>query len=364
MYCAAGLILFFSCANGPKVIQIETECIPSAPPVNRVTLCAVGDNLIHIEIINDSRTENGGFDFSPLYTYIKPQIKNADIAFINMETISAGVEFGISGYPKFNAPIELGDAVLDVGFNVINQATNHSLDKGEAALRKMLAFWESKKTICIGAFSSEKKRSTPVIIEKNNITFGFLSYTYGTNNEALPDNSPYLVSLIDTKVMKREIAALRPLCDYLVVSMHWGEEYRTIPNVSQEKLAQFLAEQNVDLVLGHHPHVLEEVRLIKRPDNSYMPVYFSLGNFISAQKNPETMLGGMAHVIIEKNETSTRTVLYELIPLVTHYEKNDKGFRVIPLADYTEELAVRHGIGPLNIEKIRKKFTLIKEGKW
>jgi poly-gamma-glutamate synthesis protein (capsule biosynthesis protein) len=372
IFCIAYTVLIISCADSPQVIERDvvpqpqnpeaTEIVEPEPPVNRVTFCAVGDNLIHIEIINDARTENGGFDFSPVYTYIKPQIENADIAFINMETISAGTEFGISGYPKFNAPVELGEAVFDVGFNIVNYATNHSLDKGEAALRKTLAFWESKNIIALGAFTDEKKRSTPVRMKINNITFGFLSYTYGTNDLPLPDDSPYLVALIDTNVMQREIAALRPLCDYLVVSMHWGEEFRASPNEFQEKLAQFLAEQKVDLVLGHHPHVLEEVRMIKRPDNGYMLCFFSLGNFISAQKVSDTMLGGMARVIIEKNGETTQTVSYELIPLVTHYDKHDKDFRVIPLVDYTEELAARHGLGPLNIPELYNSFTLIKEG--
>jgi poly-gamma-glutamate synthesis protein (capsule biosynthesis protein) len=363
------LLLFVSCAGNPRVIQSDETTVvsesASLPAQNKVTLCAVGDNLIHIEIIDDARapdgTPSGGFDFSPIYAQIKPQIESADIAFINMETISAGAEFGFSGYPTFNAPTELGDAVYDTGFDIVNHATNHALDKGAAALRKMIDFWEERNITYLGVFADEKKRAAPVIINKNNISFGFLSYTYGTNGLPLPKDSPYLVALIDTEVMAREIAALRPLCDYLIVSMHWGDEYETVPNASQEKLAQFLAEQNVDMVLGHHPHVLQEVRAVKRPDGVSMVVFFSLGNFVSAQKNPQTMLGGMARVVVEKADKTAQTSAFELIPLVTHYEKDGSGFRVIPLADYTEELALRHGVGVLDIVKMRERITAISD---
>jgi poly-gamma-glutamate synthesis protein (capsule biosynthesis protein) len=368
--CAA----LFSCADTPQSILSDIAVIPDAeslPPSSlplpvlqpppSLELAAVGDNLIHIQIVTSSlvsREDGPAYDFSPIYQYIKEDIARADVAFINQETLFAGEQFGISGYPQFNAPVELGQTVIDLGFDVVNHATNHIMDKGEAAVRATIDYWDSRPYMAyLGIHKSQEARNRPVIIEKNGIRLGFLAYTYGTNGLPVPRNAPYLVSLTDTDIMAKEIDALRPLCDYLIVSMHWGDEYDHKPTRRQEELTLFLAEHTVDLVLGHHPHVLQEMRSVKRPDGGEMLVYFSLGNFVSAQNRLSTLLGGMAKVTLVKEGGVVRWTTASLVPIVTHYEKGYTGFRVYRFEDYTGELAAHHGSGVMDLERLRE--TLI-----
>jgi hypothetical protein len=223
--------------------------------------------------------------------------------------------------------------------------------------------------VCGGRYGLASKDTTPGAIlaafknlsekaPKNGFTVGFLSYTYGTNGLPVPKAAPYLVSLTDTEIMRREIAALRPLCEYLVVSMHWGDEYTHTPTKRQEELAALLAELKVDLVIGHHPHVLQEMRLVKRPDGGEMLVFFSLGNFLSAQTSFATLLGGLATVRLERHNGAIRLTTATLEPLVTHYEPGYTNFRVYRLADYTPDHAARHA-AILTPSRLHALFTTV-----
>jgi poly-gamma-glutamate synthesis protein (capsule biosynthesis protein) len=312
-------------------------------------MIAVGDNLIHRELINDARTETDDvFDFDKYYTQVAPLIRSADIAFINQETLIAGKDFGYSGYPAFNGPKDIGRTLVRLGFDVVNHATNHAMDKGERAVFEVLDFWDRQKSVLVLGINRSAEIREDVsrnIIVKNGISVGFLAYTYGTNGVPLPKDKPFLVSLIDTEVMAREIDALRPLCDFLVVSMHWGNEYEQTPSRRQQELARFLAARNVDLVIGHHPHVLQPLAAITHERAGPMVCFFSLGNFLSAQNQPPRLLGGMMRVVIKKTAAPPHTVTVEeaeLLPLVTHYEAGYRNFGVYPLDEYTEALAARH----------------------
>jgi poly-gamma-glutamate synthesis protein (capsule biosynthesis protein) len=158
----------------------------------------------------------------------------------------------------------------------------------------------------------------------------------------VPRDKPYLVSLIDKKIMETEIAALRPLCDVLVVSMHWGEEYRNRPSGEQEELARFLAGRDVDLILGHHPHVLQPYEYLDRPGGGKTLCFYSLGNFLSGQQTTSTQLGGLAYVRIKKFKGRVKIDRAGIIPLVNHYERGFDRFRVYPLFSYTGDLAEKH----------------------
>ena len=329
----------------------EDKEIILQPEPNFLTIIAAGDNLYHIVMIRDG--EDG--DYENAYTEIRPLVEKADIAFINQETVLGGKDFGFSGYPQFNSPQALGRAIAAVGFNVVNQANNHTMDKGEKAVFATMDFWDTIPEITVlGIHRSEEQRALPRLIEKNNITLGFLSYTYGTNGIPVPKDKPYLVSLINTEIMKKEIEAVRPLCDFLVVSMHWGEEYQHNYNKTQENLAAFLAEHGVDLVIGHHPHFVQPVEYIQRPDGKFMLCFYSLGNFLSAQTQTGTLLGAMAYVKL-KSENGTEIEITEAgaIPVVTHYERDFQGMKVYPLYEYSEELTEKH-----RINRDKKELTM------
>jgi poly-gamma-glutamate synthesis protein (capsule biosynthesis protein) len=325
------------------VIPAAGEAQPAEQEPRRLTMVAVGDNLFHEPILSYFYRE-GRYNFEPLYEFIKPYIEKADIAFVNQETVLGTSDY--SGYPLFNTPREAGAALAAVGFDVVNHATNHIMDKGENGIRSTISYWEGVPGIkYLGIYPSEEARNENLcIIEKNNIRVGFLAYTYGTNYIPLPKGKLYLVSLIDTDKMARDIDRLREQCDFLAVSMHWGNEYEQKPSAAQEKLAAFLAAHKVDLVIGHHPHVLQPMVKIKRPDGGDMLVYYSLGNFSSAHVRPDKpiLMGGLMYIELEKNGQSIEVKNPLLVPLINHYEKDSTGFTIYPLGEYTEELAAKH----------------------
>ncbi|MDR2068464.1 MAG: CapA family protein [Spirochaetaceae bacterium] len=348
-----GVILcLFSCfgetnapERGEENTPAEAPPAPSrAPQADSLVIVAAGDNLIHESIIR-AAFRDGTYDFDPIYADIKALVEPADIAFINQETPLAGEGFGYSRGLNFNTPQVMGKTLADAGFDVVSHANNHALDKGEAGLLATLDLWDSLPAVrCIGIHRSREQRdSRRVVIEKNNIKVGFLAYTYGTNGIPLPRGKPYLVSLAENEVMAREIKTLRPLCDFLVISMHWGNEYDHGYNAAQQAQAQFLARQGADLIIGHHPHVIQAYQYLPREDGKRTLCFYSLGNFLAAQDMPNTLLGGLAYIKIKKINSQTSIEKAAVIPTVTHFNAAYTGFRVYPLYDYTEALANTHG---------------------
>jgi poly-gamma-glutamate synthesis protein (capsule biosynthesis protein) len=336
------LIFLFSCSPNTLVRKDEAPKQEAETPPDYLVLAAAGDNLLH-EFMLRRNSQTGAYDFDAYYQEVKSLIEPADIAFVNQETLLART-YGFSGYPRFNTPPEAGAALAALGFDVVNHATNHIMDKGEGAVFATMDFWDAVPGLhYLGIYRSrEEREAKKVIIEKNNITVGFLAYTYGTNGIPVPRDKPYLVSLIDEKIMEKEIAALRPLCDFLAVSIHWGEEYRLRPTAEQERLARFLADLEVDLIIGHHPHVLEPYVYLDRPGGGKTLCFYSLGNFLSGQKRSETQLGGLAWVRIKKSNGGVDIDDAGVVPLVNHYEAGPAGFRVYPLYNYPETLAEKH----------------------
>ena len=336
------LAFLFSCRTlepPPDTPEYKEPYEPIKTPAYSVTLLATGDNLFNAFILDDFRATQ--YDFTPVYSEISGLIQAADLAFINQETVMAGEQFGLSGYPRFNTPQTLAKVLARTGFTVVNHANNHVLDMGEKGLLATLDAWDAIPEIYyLGVHRSKEKKQ--IIITKNNISFGFLSYTYGTNGIPLPKDKPWLVSLADRETMAVEIDALRPLCDFLIVSMHWGDEYAKEPSAAQKSLAEFLAQHQVDLIIGHHPHVLQRFDVLPRPGKKNTLCFYSLGNFVSNQERKETSLGGLLYAQFEKCGEELSINDAGIIPVVTHYEKGFTKTKVIPLYAYTDELEKKH----------------------
>ncbi len=362
----AGIILL-SNKNGKSDVKNvnnnngnNTETVQANVPedsTTSVSLVMVGDNLIHSSIYKDAKRLAGGngYDFKPIIEYIKEKVQNYDLAYYNQETVLGGSELGVSDYPTFNSPQEAGDAMLDAGFNLVSLATNHTMDRGEKAILASNEYWKKheNEALAVGTYSSEEERNKVQIREKNGIKYAMLSYTYGTNGISVPNGKEYLVNVWPTNLsindpsrdkeyqaykeqVKKDIEAVRNQVDVLMVAMHWGVEYTHNPTEYEKDSAKFLADNNVDIVIGAHPHVIQPVTWI---DDTL--VIYSLGNFVSAQlqdQNYNKMVGLMTSVNITKTVKDGKTdikiddVKNELI--FTYYNKNSwSNFKVIPFSN-------------------------------
>ena len=327
----------------PQEPEHDPDAQPAPEPV-RICLTAVGDNLLHNTVSTDCKTEGGGFDYVPLYHNIAPFAQKADLAFINQEVPLAGE---VGTYPTLSGPAEVAPGLKETGFNIVNLATNHSLDKGQKGLLTSIENIKAQSfDAVLGCYASQEEADAPILVEKQGVTFGFLSYTYGTNGIPVPSDKRYLVSLIDEGQIEREMAALRPQCDVLIVSLHWGNEYQLTPSDEQRALGQKVADWGADIIIGHHPHVLQPMEMLTRQDGGQTLCVYSLGNFVSGQHKMNTMLGGLlwCELVFTPGQEGFAFENAGIVPLVTHYEGKGRDFDIIPLSDYTPELAEKHGI--------------------
>jgi len=260
------------------------------------TFVAVGDALIHGGVYYDAKTSSGGYDFNHMFTEVKPIIEKYDLAYYNQETNLGGTSLGLSSYPLFNSPQEVGDAFMNMGFNLVSLATNHSLDYGERGLNASLAYWGKQEgVIAAGSYVSEDARTTPRIMEKNGITYTLLSYSTLTNGLSIPKGKNYLFNLYSEEKVKADIERVKDKVDVIMVAMHWGSEYTHTPTKEEKTIANYLASLGVHIVIGTHPHVIQPIDFI----GDTMVIY-SLGNFISGQIGIERLVGLMASVTIKK----------------------------------------------------------------
>lgn len=289
-----------------------------------LNLIMAGDALLHASVYNDAKQENGSYDFSKMLTALEVA-KKYDLAFYNQETILGGVELGLSTYPAFNSPQEFGDNMLSLGFNLISLANNHTLDRGEKAVRSSLAYWKGKHAVTAGSYDSFKERNNIQIQQKNGITYALLAYTYGTNGIPLPKGKEYLVNVYTKKMLKDDIENIRKKVDFLMVSMHWGIEYDFTPSQEQRDLAKFLADLGVDLIIGTHPHVVQPAEWI-----GDTLVYYSLGNLISGQRGTNKRIGMLGSVHITKIQDGKVKLSNPRAELIyTYYNTHFKDFKLM-----------------------------------
>lgn len=346
-------IIFFGGQSGRP--DISADARPGADPettqqvelFSRVSFVAVGDNLIHDTVYEQAAARSsGGYDFSDAYDRIAEKIEAPDVAILNQETIIS-TEHNVSSYPMFNSPVEVGEEMLEIGFDVFNIATNHSIDCGEKGLISAINFWKSKNAITCGAYLNNEDMNNIPMNEVNGVRIAYLGFTDSTNGLSLPsDSDVVLVRAADESLLQQRIYKAKEMADVVVVSAHWGNEYTHEPNNAQRELAQKLASWGADVIIGTHPHVIQPVEYITGNDGRKTLVAYSLGNFISAQNRGPRMLGGMLNFEVVKNNTTGEIQLenVKFSGVVTHYGYGCSNIRVYPLDAYTEELASKHGV--------------------
>ena len=334
-----------SCKEQKKAVPASWE---GTPPPSTVSLLAVGDNLIHDGIYKQAklRTSDGSYDFKPAYENVADKIASADIAVLNQETIISP-EHAPSTYPCFNSPTELGEHMLEIGFDVFNLANNHTLDKGESGLLACLDYWKDKDTTVVGAYHNKESADEIVMLEKDGISFAFLGATETANGLKLPKNSELVLVLgQDEQFIEEKVKRASEIADIVVMNIHWGVEYTHTPTSRQKELAKKLGNWGVDIIIGHHPHVIQPAEYIVNDDRSKTLVFYSLGNFISAQSEGPRMVGALAEVSITKEfgHGTTKINGFELDGVITHYDNSYKNIRNYLLGDYTPQLAQTHGV--------------------
>jgi len=245
----------------------------------KMSLVAVGDCLIHGAVYIDARVGNNSYDFSGMIENIKPLISDYDLKYYNQETIIGGKALGVSHYPRFNSPEEIGDNMVDLGFNLVSLANNHSLDKDEKGILNSNEYWKSKNVITAGTYSSWEERNDIKVYEQNGIKYAFLAYTTTTNGLSMPKGKEYLLNVYSEKQAKEDIDKIKDKVDVIIVSMHWGEEYVFDPTEGEKEIANYLSSLGVNLIIGSHPHVVQPVGYV----NDTLVIY-SLGNFLSGQR--------------------------------------------------------------------------------
>jgi poly-gamma-glutamate capsule biosynthesis protein CapA/YwtB (metallophosphatase superfamily) len=298
-------------------------------------LAAIGDVLIHDRVYNDAKT-NDHYDFKPMFAQVKSLLQQADITIANQESMAGGTELGLSSYPSFNSPHEIADALKDAGVDIISIANNHSIDRGEKGILSATNYYRKIDLPYEGAYSSVQDKELPRILTKNGIKVGFLAYTYGTNGIHVPDGKSFLVNLIDEGKMKMDIEHIKPLCDVVVVSMHWGIEYQRFPSDIQKELAVKIANDGADIIIGHHPHVLQPMEWITRKDGKKTFVAFSLGNFLSGQEHEFKDIGGILDIEIVKEIKDNKVNISLQNPLFTPTyvsSQHQHHYEVIPLTN-------------------------------
>lgn len=327
-----------------------------------IRLMAVGDNLMHMGIVNTGRMADGSYDYSFLFRGIRDFLDTADIKAINQETIFGGNSLGFSGFPRFNSPEEVGDAIAAAGFNVVLHATNHAADQKLEGIYNCVSFWETNyPDILMTGISGEEAGDEIPLLQIRDVTFAILNYTYGPNASTLSRSLRGHLNMLcsyDEKSGQIDFTALNPrvtediqkareLADIVVVFPHWGTEYKSSPSSYQRAFARQMTEAGADLIIGTHPHVPQPVEWVTSENGNVSLCYYSLGNYVSTQKQALCMLEGMAWVTFHVTEdgVSLSREGTGVLPLVCHYRTGPNRLEnVYLLEEYTQELASSHGI--------------------
>ncbi|MEG0093995.1 MAG: CapA family protein [Erysipelotrichaceae bacterium] len=370
-------ILLVACSTSPK------EAVKK--PVNKDTVISfmgVGDNLIHDSIYKEAdklagTVGDGDYDFTGMYEPIKADIKKADLAFINQETILGGDDLGLSGYPTFNSPSVIASQLNKAGFDLVNTASNHALDKGMLGIENAKATWSKEKNmITAGTYTSNEDRNNIPLIKRKGVTFSFLAYTYGTNGVALPND--YCVALFDDARITSDVQAAKAVSDVVIVSAHWGDEDRNQANEMQQHYAQLFADLKVDVVIGTHPHVIQPVEWVKGNSGNETLVVYSLGNFLSGMLDVGNVLGGEINFDFVKNQKTKEIRIKNVkwIPLVTHYNgdatnimESRNNYKIYRLSDYSDKMAAAHGLNnyegqSVQIDNLMERTKAVIDPKW
>ena len=351
---------------------VKLKCRVIVESEKTVKLAAVGDALIHENILNSGKQKDGSYNYDAIFEHMTEYLEGFDVKIINQETIFVDDPKKFGGYPSFGTPKEVGDAMRAAGFNVITCATNHAYDRKEIGIQNTLDYWRKYKdsVLVTGIYGSQEDYDTLAIREYNGIKIAFLNYTTLLNSGAKKE--PYYIRMYKEAAALKEIQAAKKKADFVIVLPHWGVEYEHEPSEKQEKMAKKLAEAGADAIIGCHPHVVQPVKVIKTSDGRRVPCYYSLGNFVSNMFWFKCQLEGLAELEIVKWNGETTLRAAEYTPIVNHMSKDDTKFTVYLLSDYTDAgdlykdhyMNHRYWMGNVTPERLKKLFNSLGNEKY
>ncbi len=285
-------------------------------PPQEATIVFGGDAMQHQYQLECAHQKDGSYDYSDCFTEVKDYVQSADYAVINLETTIGRTNF--TGFPCFCSPESYMTSLQDAGFDLMLTANNHTLDRRDKGIGLTIDALNRHNIEHIGTYknAAERAKAIPFIKDINSFKVGFLNYTYGTNGIEIQGD--VAVDYINREKIKKDIAATRAAgAEILCVCIHWGEEYKLLPNSFQKSMADFLVDQGVDLIIGGHPHVIQpmEIRHNDKTDRDVLVVW-SLGNFISNMKTRDTRGGAMVETTLTRDTDGTarlKSAAYRLV---------------------------------------------------
>jgi hypothetical protein len=316
--------------------QLPSVIVESLTKPSTITLGFVGDIMIHTPMANSARTSDGAYEFDQMFTQIKELTIQPDIMVGNLETPVTG-DSTISGYPNFDAPLEVLESLSTSGFDILQVANNHSLDQKPLGLEATLRNIESNGMLPVGGSLFPSMAYSPLVLSHDGITVALIAATFGFNGYALPEDKSHLANLIDIDKIQASIASARTQgADIVIVLPHFGVEYQRKPSYEQKALVDALVLAGADAIIGSHPHVVQTTERRTGPTGKEVYIAYSLGNFISNQQDLYTDLGLMSSLTYSKDPTTGLVTLSEVseTPLYTHKYRDEvkRHFEVVPLA--------------------------------
>ena len=326
--------------------------------ITTARLMCAGNNTIYNSVLKTAKADAEGdkeYDFSKIYSEVKSTVYKSDIAMINQQTIISG-NLPVSAYPSFCSPTAVGDALYDLGFKVINHANRNVLDKGENGAKDTIDYWKSKEGVMlVGLYQSETDMNTVKYQEINGIKIAYVSVTDSLGGKYIDESYDIRVISLDNKEkdraemlndIKERIKLAKEKADVVVAMIHFDDVRTDEISDSQSETAHYLVKFGADVVIGTGVTRIQKIEEVEKADGEKAIIYYSLGNFVSAEEQKENMLGGIADIVFKKENESGKTIIEsaKLIPIVTYFESGFNNVRVLPLSKFTEEMAQKHGL--------------------
>jgi len=354
-FCVGTLFTLFLSVY-PALLNHSIDVSAQKPEVtSSLSLIFIGDIMQHMPQLDAAFNQTTNlYNYDSCFIFVKPIISQADFAIANLETTFAGRPY--SGYPAFSSPAALAKSILFAGIDILGTANNHCCDRGKEGIERTISVLDSLGLMHIGTYLNAKARSEscPLILRHNGISVALLNYTYGTNGNTIYE--PNVVNLIDTALIRRDLHAARDsMPDKIILFMHWGTEYERQPNTYQKEIASFCLKNGADIIIGSHPHVLQPIEIFSLGDNlskREVMVAWSLGNYVSNQRDRYRDGGAMIRIDLQKNATGTSILKagYELTWVYTPIVGDKKRYYILPVNKY---IGNPDGMDSTSFEKMR-----------